>query len=194
MNSTEKALNKFFLKEANKLEKEQRGSSRGRNKSPEKTVVKEILSACRSIGFNLDVIEASGYDRMKKAMVHDSKVTPGYSDISGNSNLGLAVYIEAKAPGKRASLRDAQRAFLENKIKSGAFACVADSAEYVLKLYNEWLRLKLWSRELSILRPINSFQAKKGCPTSLLIDSLPKPKKKKNSTRSEKSDLDIFLD
>lgn len=196
MSSTKKALEKYFEREHKKLQREMTGPKR-KNKSPEKKVVKDILEWGKKYGLDLDVIEASGYDRIKKAMVHDTKIDPGYPDISGNDRFGLAVYIEAKAKGRRSSLRDHQRQFLMRKINSGAFACVADSAEYVHELYHKWLVCKLRVRELSVLRPMMAHDVyiDEKNPTRLLLDSLPKLRKQKVQKKSSgNNELDSILE
>lgn len=194
MDGTKKALDRYFGREAKKAAREMSGASR-KNKSPEKTVVKNILKTLRSAGFCLDVVEASNYDRIKQAVVHDIKVAAGYSDISGNDKLGFAVYIEAKAPGKRSSLRELQRMFLERKIKSGAFACVSDSDVHVVELYSKWIRLKLAASELSVLKPMNMKTYDRKNPADLLLEDLPKVRRKRNATTNpeDPDDLELFL-
>lgn len=181
------ALQNFYSKEL----KKDSPSKKRKNKAPEKQVVKAILTWGNDNGFDLDVIEASTFDRYKVSMAHDTKVVAGYSDISGNDRFGLACYIEVKAPGRRSTLRESQRFFLERKISSGAFACVTDNISHLHNLYHQWLVLKLKVRELAVLKPVTMDQAAVGNPITLLMNDLP-TKKVKRPTK-EVCELD-FLD
>lgn len=83
----------------------------------------------------------------------------GHSDIAGNDKHGRGVYIECKAPGKRATLKAHQREFLEKRISLGCFAACADSAEYVSELYHKFQQVGLTEQK------------------RLLLESLPKSRK-----------------
>lgn len=200
MSGNKDALHKFFERDWKKQQAEIRrdnGQTKPRG-APEKKVVKDVLDWGKKYGFSLDVIEASGFDRVKMAMVHDTKIDPGYSDLSGNDRMGLSCYIECKAKGRRSQLKDHQREFLIRKINSGAFACVTDSVDFLHNLYHQWLVLKLKTRELSVLKPMNMVEAycAEKNPTALLMAALPVKRQQKKRRRKNKglSELDILLD
>lgn len=174
-------LGKYSKKMAEKPKKK----TRRKNKAPEKQVVKQICAWLKSSGFSYDIVEASSFDRTRKVMVHDTKVTAGFSDIVACDPYGFACYIEAKAPGKRSTLRDHQRQFLMNKIENNAFACVTDSVEHLNNLYFTWILNKLKKTELCVLKPLTPAQVHRSCPKSLLLDDLP-------NIRQKQSSLSIF--
>ncbi len=100
----------------------------GPRDNPEQRMVHELLKHMRKLGFTVDIVDSSTFDR--QAGYHTQSVTrPGFSDIVGNSVDGVCIYIEAKAPGKRNTLRPAQREFLLEKINTNTFAVVCDSIQ-----------------------------------------------------------------
>lgn len=132
--SAKDALLSFSKKQIQKNNRQKRR----KNKKPEQEMVDSILKWCRKQGMNLDVIEASG--GMNK--FGSITVKSGYSDISGNDKHGFAVYIEAKASGKRSTLKGHQYEFLKGKIESNAFAMVIDNVEHLASYYFTWLMHK----------------------------------------------------
>lgn len=110
-----------------------------RNEHPEKEVVKAILEYGKTKGWDIEVIDAKAVFNEKEGRYLTGQVAPGYPDVSGNNGLGHALYIEAKAPGKRSTVRDDQVTFLLRKIGTNSFAVVVDSTELLEELYNGWL-------------------------------------------------------
>lgn len=158
----------------NEIKKNKPKTKRRKNKSPEKTVVKELLKWLKDNGFSADVIEASSYDRVNKIRVHDTKVVAGFTDIVATDMYGFACYIEAKAPKRRSQLKEHQREFIINKINNNAFACVTDSIEHLSHLYNQWILLKLKKTEYAVLKPLTPAQVTGQSPKKLLLLDLPK--------------------
>lgn len=109
------------------------------NEAPEREVVKQILNFGKVKKWDLDVVEAKAVWNTEAQRFVSGQVKAGYSDISGNTELGHALYIEAKAPGKRSTLRDDQLEFLLRKIASNCFAVVVDSVSGLETYYNGWL-------------------------------------------------------
>jgi len=110
------------------------------NQAPEKQVVHEIMIWAKGHGFDLSIIDSRAVyspETRKYTSRTTSEVMP---DIIGNME-HLAVYIEAKAPGKRSRTSDAQKMFLERKILCGCFACVADSVDTLRELWEQFLVL-----------------------------------------------------
>lgn len=66
----------------------------------------------------------------------------GTSDLVGNTDQGLAAYVEIKKLGHRDVCRMGQRIFLERKIRSNAFGLVTDSAIHLEEIYLKWLSLR----------------------------------------------------
>lgn len=194
--STKDALDRYYAKQAKIIDREMNPDKRKRYKAPEKKAVREILDWAAEYGFDLDVIEASKYDRHMQSMGEEDKVPVGFSDLCGVDRFGFACYIEVKANGRRSTVRPHQLDFLIRKIKSGAFACVADSAKYAHELYHRWIVCKLRVRELSVLKPMSVAEYSGGekNPVTLLLESLPKKKKKATGSTKETTDLDLALD
>jgi hypothetical protein len=98
-----------------------------KNGKPEKEVEAEVLEWCRGFGWDLNVIESKSVWSEKAGRYIAQSVSPGFSDLAGNTDVGLSVYIELKAPGKLSTIRPDQREFLLRKINSGCFAVCVDS-------------------------------------------------------------------
>ncbi len=109
-----------------------------KNKTPEKDFVKLILKHLRSLGWSVDVVDSAAVYSREAGMYLNSMARVGMSDIVGNMPNGIAVYIEAKAPGKRSTVRPDQREFLIGKIDTNCFAIVCDSIEYFERVFGEW--------------------------------------------------------
>lgn len=155
-----------LLKHHQKLLKQSEPRKR-RNKRPEKEVESACLKWMREHGWSVDVIEASGGRNMYGAVT----VKSGFSDACGNTQHGLAVFVEFKAPGRLATLRDHQRVFLTKKINTNCFAVVVDSASRLSTLFDEWLR----HRRNKDLKAAQDF----------LLNALPKERKSKDAKHPE---------
>lgn len=102
--------------------------ARAPSTNPERAFAHQLLKHMRANGFSMDIVDSSTFN--KQAGYHTQSVhTVGFSDLVGCCLEGRAIYIEVKAPGKRNTLRPAQRVFLTAKINSNAFAIVCDSLQ-----------------------------------------------------------------
>lgn len=102
--------------------------ARAPSTNPERAFAHQLLKHLRANGFSMDIVDSSTFN--KQAGYHTQSVhTVGFSDLVGCCLEGRAIYIEVKAPGKRNTLRPAQRVFLTAKINSNAFAIVCDSLQ-----------------------------------------------------------------
>lgn len=110
-----------------------------KNQSPERDLQKEVIKWMNSSGFDVDNIESKAHYSLSAGSYVSQHQKPGIPDIVGNDFLGHAVYIELKAPGRRASLRENQRDFLVRKINTNCFAIVADSISHIKNVYNLWI-------------------------------------------------------
>ena len=109
-----------------------------KNNKPEEIFKREIISYLIRNGFDVDVVESKAvYSQRLKRYLH-SQATPGMSDLVGNDMNGHACFIELKAPKKLKTLRENQKLFLKKKVESNAFACVVDSLERFVMIYNDW--------------------------------------------------------
>lgn len=106
-----------------------------KNDDPEKRFVKQLLEYLRNQGFSAEVVESKAVYNPRIGRYLSSQTTPGHSDISGTDPDGIAVFIECKALGKRATIRINQYEFLIDKIEKNAFAICTDSIEHFKCLY-----------------------------------------------------------
>ena len=143
--SVTQALEKYYEKTK---PKEKTGR---KNKAPEKDVVKAIVSWLSSIGASSNVIESKSTYSARAGRYISQSVSSGYSDISGNFESGVAFFIEAKARGKRRTLRDKQFDFLKRKIQTNAFAYVCDDVEQLKIVYKEFCNKKSAEERRSLL-------------------------------------------
>ena len=130
-----RAIDKFSQKNDG-LPKQNR--KKKHNDNVEGPVCLAIKNHLKSIGWSVDIVEAKGVFNESAGQYAHGKTRPGFSDICGCMPNGIACYIEVKAPGKRSTMRPDQEHFLVEKISTNAFAIVADSVEYVMRVFNEW--------------------------------------------------------
>lgn len=171
--STRAAIHNFIRKEMN--DRESREVPTRRNKAPERETETSVLKWCRSNGFSVHVVEASVYDRVTGSR-GEAKAEAGFSDVVGNTALGLACYIELKAEGRRSTLSELQRRFLTSKIHQNCFAVVVDSEKRLAQYWKGFCSLKSPEQRVAYLldclpklqpqkgkqRPIDEFEKKFG--------------------------------
>lgn len=105
---------------------------------PEKIVEKQVMAMAKQIGLDLSVVESKAKYSKALGIYRQSETESGYSDISGNTPDGIAVFVELKAPGKIRNLSPQQRSFLLRKIEAGCFACCVDSPDLLFQNYLGW--------------------------------------------------------
>jgi hypothetical protein len=132
----QKAMEEYLKKQQPKPKSTESRSSK--NKTPEKDFVKLILKYLRGLGWSVDVVDSAAVYSKEAGMYLNSMARIGMSDIVGNMPNGIAVFIEAKAQGKRSTVRPDQREFLIAKIDTNCFAIVCDSIEYFDRVFGEW--------------------------------------------------------
>ena len=115
-------------------------SPKRKNEKPEKLVERDVTAWCHSHKIDVSIVECKGvYNQKTNTFLH-GMTEPGYSDLSGNNQFGIAVFIELKAKGRRSTLRIKQEEFIIRKIKMGCFACVVDSSDLLDEIYYSWLK------------------------------------------------------
>jgi len=112
------------------------------NDKPEAKFVLELRKYLNGLGWDVTIVEAKANYSESAGRYMNGAVASGYPDLSGNMPDGLAVYIEAKAPGKRSTIRPAQHEFLTRKIASNCFAICCDSIEYFERVFSEWQKVQ----------------------------------------------------
>lgn len=139
--------------EKNQKKKAKRAKSYG---SPEADFVIEFLTFTKkhSKFFSLNVIEAKGVYDPDAGRYSNGQVEPGYPDISGNNSNGIAMYLEAKAPGKRGTISLGQYMFLMRKIEMNCFAICFDSIDYFKSTYKTWLSLDGLARQKYLIKSL----------------------------------------
>lgn len=96
----------------------------------------------KSNGFSCNVVEAKAVFNQAAGRYISSQAIPGMSDIIGNDQNGVGVYIELKAKGRLSTVSYKQINFLKEKISTNCFAVCVDSADMLDKMYRHWLKLK----------------------------------------------------
>lgn len=134
------------------LSKNEHQPTHRHNESPERNLQKEVIKWLESIGFSIDCVDSKAQYSEPQGRYISQNAKPGISDLIGNDSNGHAVYIELKAPGRRSTVRSNQREFLLRKIKTNAFAVVADSKEFIQDNYRQWRVLDTETRRLFLLR------------------------------------------
>lgn len=124
-----------------------------KNAKPEKEVEKEILLWAKDFKMSLHIIEAKATYNPDLGGYRSRAVAPGFLDAVGNYG-PYACFIELKAKGRRASLRDNQRDFIHKKIEEGAFACVTDGVIHLSSLFVTWLKADTNSRKRLLLNDL----------------------------------------
>lgn len=129
---------------------------RRKNEKPEESVVSAIYAWCSNMGWDVDIVEVKAKFNVETQMYTGRAASPGISDILGNTEKGLAVYIEVKAPDKRvgSALRGKQREFLSRKIETGCFAIMADSVEYLEKTWLHFITLSPEERKSFLFKEL----------------------------------------
>lgn len=124
-----------------------------RNKSPEKSVQYQVKDWMDIKGWSMHVVESKATFNPTVGRYLTSNAVPGMSDLIGNTPQGIAAFVELKAPGKRSTIRPAQRKFIEEKIKTNAFAVIIDSVALLEEIYFYWSQLHSFAeRQLYLTR------------------------------------------
>ena len=109
-----------------------------RNAKPERAVVAALMAWLKVNGFSCHVVDSKAVYSARAGRFLRGQTWAGVSDIFGCSPRGIGVFVEAKSPGRRGSLRLAQREFLKQKVNAGCFAVVADSVESLERQWREF--------------------------------------------------------
>ena len=107
----------------------------------EKYVEAQVLAWAFQNGWSLDVLDSKAVKSASGRYVRNSGVKVGTPDLVGCTDLGLAVYLELKKPGKASVCRLEQRQFLERKIDHNCFCLVVDNLETLQKVYLHFVSL-----------------------------------------------------
>lgn len=144
------ALEKFMTKQQKELEPDE--GPRRKNARPEMDLVQKPCKAWfRRSGWSMFIIDAKAeWNAAAGTFISSSQVEPGFSDSVGCTPDGTAAFVEFKAPGKRATLKPHQRAFLEDKIRKGCFAICVDSVEGLADAWERFKGSRAIERQLGI--------------------------------------------
>lgn len=157
-----RALENFYKRKADEHAKEQAGPTR-RNEKPEKKVEHECVLWFRKNNWSGQVYESKAKKINGRWVASGMKF--GTCDWQGNTDQGIAAYVEFKAPGKRAAFNapknHRQKSYLLEKINGNAFACVTDSATLLEQTYRAWLSLRLVNLDEAKLYLLNALPKQK---------------------------------
>lgn len=107
-----------------------------KNKKPEEEVNKDLKKWFKENDFSMHRVESKATFSKALGRYSSSETEAGFSDWAGCTPSGLGSFIEAKANGKRSTLKPHQRAFLVDKINHGAFAVCVDSVGCLIDIVN----------------------------------------------------------
>lgn len=143
-----RSIEKYLVREYGKQpEDQQKPTSTKERSQPELEVQLKIQKHCRALGWYVFRVEAKASFSESSGIAY-SQTQSGVSDLIAVLPCGTHGAIEVKAPGRLSSLRDNQRAHLENVIRLGGFACVVDSVERLSFVLDAWLNS---NRDKSVL-------------------------------------------
>lgn len=148
MTAKKNALERYYEKEIHKQERAQR--PKRKNSKPEFELRRLVMPWLRQNRFSINVIEAKATWSPEVGRYTSGQTAPGVVDLFGCTPDGLGCFIELKAPGRRATLREGQRAFLIDKIKCGCFAVCIDSVECLEIVWNEFQHRRKMDPHLAI--------------------------------------------
>lgn len=137
--SAKLALDRYYQRVAKQDAKNSR--PRRKNQKPEEILKAQVLIWLRQHGFSVHAVESKAVFSQKLGRYMNSQAVPGFADIAGACPNGIGCFIELKAPGRRSTLRPAQRKFLLEKVNLGCFAVVIDSAEDLAKTWTDFSKL-----------------------------------------------------
>lgn len=137
------ALNKFYQRQA---AKDKPKESRAHYGKPEKEVEKACLEWMRAKGWSVQILEAKATWSPQANRWLQQSMKAGTCDCMGNTDTGIGVAVEFKAPGRLSSInterRYAQRKFIVDKINTNTFACVVDSVQRLETIWSRWNELR----------------------------------------------------
>lgn len=129
---------------------------RKKSQKPEKEVEKTCLDWMRSQGWNVEIYESKTTYSEKVGRWVGASMKAGTCDCMGSMPDGISVSVEFKAPGSISSFnsekRYLQKEFIIKKINSNSFACVTDSLERLISIFEKWKELRYKLQDLSASR------------------------------------------
>lgn len=143
--STIDALNKFYQRQIDEAEGKKPVPKR-KNEKPEKEVERACLAWMREQGWTVNVYEAKAKWNSEAERFTSTGMRFGTCDCMGNTDQGVAVAVEFKAPGCLSSFnreeRFLQKKFIVDRINTNAFACVVDSVDRLKTIYLKFMELR----------------------------------------------------
>lgn len=133
--STKKALEAYYRK---LLPAPENQSAKRTNKAPEKIIQKEIHLWLKAQGFYAFRVEAKAVYSHELGRYNQGQTIAGCPDELAVSCTGQFLAVEVKAPGKRSTLREAQREFLFEVISRNGFAACSDSVSHLSYLWSRY--------------------------------------------------------
>ncbi len=153
--STRRALEKFFERDAKRVEKENGvGSSRKKkNEKPEKNVERACVEWMRGMNWEVEIFEAKSTFDPRRGVWRNQSMKAGVCDCLGTMPCGTPVAIEFKALGKLATFSQLKNTrqieYLTRKIEYYAFGAVVDSVDRLIHIYNEWSERSTESKDIA---------------------------------------------
>lgn len=153
--STKTAIERYMLKQ---LTKDSTKPLR-KNQSPERDFLKTVDAWAESKCVFLFRVEAKAVYSEALGRYMYGQTEAGVSDRIGVNSSGTFLAVEAKAPGKRKTVREAQVEFLKKVISNNGFAVVTDSIEHLNCIYDSWLNSPSHLRQTILLNDLPTIKA-----------------------------------
>lgn len=119
-----------------------------KNQRPEKELVeKPCIAWMKSRGFRYKIIEAKATWSPEQGCWKSQAVKAGTLDCHFTDTFGQSCWVEFKAPGKRSTIHNPNRALqlkcLIDEINANCFAAVVDSVEMLESIYDRWRYIRM---------------------------------------------------
>ena len=138
------ALNKYLENDWLDQQKTMGLIKKRKNMAPEKAVQNACLAWMRENEWVVEIYESKA--TQVNGVWRNQAMKAGHADCAGVMPDGIACAVEFKAPGKLSSFNrggnERQKDFIIKRIHSGSFACVVDSVERLLLIYDKWSEVK----------------------------------------------------
>lgn len=131
--SVKRAIDRYMSKQLGQ------SKPRRKNQAPEKELERRIMPYLNGLGIFANVVESKAVYSAASGLYLSGQAVSGFPDIVGCNNSGQFVAVELKAPGRRSTIRPAQRSFLMKVISTNGFACCCDSIESFSAVYSAWI-------------------------------------------------------
>ena len=135
---------------------------RRKNKKPEREVERQVMAWLNKNGFSCHVVESKAVYSPSAGRYVRGQAVSGFTDIVGCDKNGTAVFIELKAPGRKSTIKEHQRAFITEKIRHNCFALCTDSVNFLSSSYENWIKISHLNKQVFLYSLLPKKKAQSG--------------------------------